>query len=69
LAKQASVQQPAKVAAPLVPIDTDPRTELFFLLGKAGYECNPAMASRMMQLCVILTAPTTTTTPTETETA
>ena len=43
--------------APLVPIATDPRTELFFLIGKAGYECNPPMAMRMMELAVILTAP------------
>jgi hypothetical protein len=65
LAKQASNnQQPAKVAAPLVPIATDPRTELFFLIGKAGYECNPPMANRMMELVVVLTAPPT---PTETE--
>ena len=57
MAKQVSVQQPAKTAAPLVPIATDPRTELFFLIGKAGYECNPPMANRMMELIVILTAP------------
>lgn len=57
MAKQASnQQQPARVAAPLVPIVTDPRTELFYLLGKSGYECNPVMASRMMELAVILTA-------------
>lgn len=62
MAKQTSnQQQPAKVAAPLVPIATDPRTELFFLIGKAGYECNTAMANRMMELSVILTAPPTTT--------
>ena len=60
MAKQSSnQQQPAKVAAPLVPIPTDPRTELFFLIGKAGYECNPPMANRMMELVVILTAPAT----------
>ena len=65
MAKQSSnQQQPAKVAAPLVPIATDPRTELFFLIGKAGYECNPPMANRMMELVVVLTAPPT---PTETE--
>lgn len=57
MAKQNSVQQPAKVAVPLVPIQTDPRTELFFLIGKAGYECNPPMAMRIMELAVILTAP------------
>ena len=58
MAKQSSnQQQPAKVAAPLVPIPTDPRTELFFLIGKAGYECNPPMANRIMELVVILTAP------------
>jgi hypothetical protein len=56
LAKNASTPQPAKVAAPLVPIATDPRTELFFLIGKAGFECNPPMANRIMELCVILTA-------------
>jgi hypothetical protein len=49
-------QQPTKTSAPLVPIETDPRTELFFLIGKAGYECNPPMANRMMELAVILTA-------------
>lgn len=66
MAKQANnQQQPAKVAAPLVPIATDPRTELFFLIGKAGYECNPPMAMRMMELAVILTAPPAT--PNETE--
>jgi hypothetical protein len=60
LAKQTATPQPAKVAAPLVPIATDPRTELFFLIGKAGYVCNPPMAERMMELVVILTAPETT---------
>lgn len=54
-----------KVAAPLVPIATDPRTELFFLIGKAGYECNPPMAMRMMELAVILTAPPAAPEPTE----
>ena len=43
--------------APLVPIVTDPRTELFFLIGKAGYDCNPRMAERMMELAVIITSP------------
>ena len=58
MAKQtANQQQPAKTPAPLVPIPTDPRTELFFLLGRAGYECNPSMAMRMMELAVILTLP------------
>lgn len=46
-----------KFQAPLVPISTDPRTELFFLIGKAGYECNPTMANRMMELMCVLTAP------------
>jgi hypothetical protein len=66
LAKQTSnQQQPTKTPAPLVPIATDPRTELFFLIGKCGYECNPAMAMRMMELAVVLTlAPAT---PSETE--
>jgi hypothetical protein len=60
LAKQPSTQQqPTRTPAPLVPIVTDPRTELFFLIGKAGYECNPPMANRMMELVVILTAPAT----------
>ena len=58
MAKQnANQQQPSKTPAPLVPIETDPRTELFFLIGKAGYECNPPMANRMMELVVVLTAP------------
>jgi hypothetical protein len=57
LAKTPTQQQPMKTPAPLVPIATDPRTELFFLIGKAGYECNPPMANRMMELAVILTAP------------
>ena len=46
-----------KTSAPLVPIATDPRTELFFLIGKAGYECSPPMANRIMELVVVLTAP------------
>jgi len=58
VAKQASnQQQPTKTPAPLIPISTDPRTELFFLIGKCGYECNPTMAMRMMELAVILTLP------------
>ena len=56
MAKQASnQQQPTKQPAPLVPIATDPRTELFFLIGKCGYECSPPMAARMMELACILT--------------
>lgn len=58
MAKQTNnQQQPTKTPAPLVPIQTDPRTELFFLIGKAGYVCTPPMAERMMELAVILTAP------------
>jgi hypothetical protein len=58
LAKQNNnQQQPTKTPALLVPIPTDARTELFFLIGKAGYECSPAMANRMMELMVVLTAP------------
>lgn len=57
MAKQTAIQQPQKTPVPFVPIPTDPRTELFFLLGRAGYECDPPMARRMMELVVILTLP------------
>jgi len=54
-----------KTSAPLVPMATDPRAELFFLIGKAGYECNTTMANRMMELVVILTSPAEAPAPTE----
>jgi len=58
MAKQtATTQAQPKNTPPLIPTSTDPRAELYFLLGKAGYDCSVQMANRMTELVTLLTAP------------